>query len=361
MSNSLLASLRLIRSQNIGPKTFFSLIQKFGSADKALENIPEILAKSKRKITICSEADAQKEIDETKKLGISILAFDDDNYPDLLRQIYDPAPILFYRGNLDLLKKEGIGIVGTRNSSANGCAITRKLAAEIGEAGYVTISGLARGVDTEAHKHSLKTGTIAVVAGGLDSVYPPENAKLFNEIAEQGLIISENPIGTEPQARHFPQRNRIIAGLSVGLLVVEAARRSGSLITAEYAAKEGREVFAVPGSPLDPRCSGTNYLIKNGACLVEGVDDIINNLGKGMIPILKEAEFEYEEEVLSFDSDDAREKILAKLSSSPSPIDSIAQQTELPIAVVNEIILELELDGTLERSWGNVVSLRMSS
>ena len=207
-----------------------------------------------------------------------------------------PPPILFFKGNLDLLKKDGIGIVGTRNSSANGCAITRKISAQIGEAGFVTISGLARGVDTEAHKATLETGTIAVVAGGLDSVYPPENEKLFKQIEQQGLLLTENPIGTQPQARHFPQRNRIIAGLCVGLLVVEAAKRSGSLITAEYAAKEGREVFAVPGSPLDPRCSGTNYLIKNGACLVEGIDDIVENLGKGHVPILKEPEYEFEQE-----------------------------------------------------------------
>ena len=359
MSNNLISALRLIRSENIGPRTFFSLIEKFGSAQEALNNIPEIIAKSKRKIKICSVEAASIEIEKTQKLGVSILSFEDENYPQLLRETYDPAPVLFYKGNIDLLKKDGIGIVGTRNSSANGCAIARKLAEEIGDAGYTTISGLARGVDTEAHKASLATGTIAVVAGGLDSIYPPENKKLFEQIEERGLIIGENPVGTEPVARHFPQRNRIIAGLSVGLLVVEAAKRSGSLITAEYAAKEGREVFAVPGSPLDPRCSGTNYLIKNGACLVESIDDIIENLGKGHVPILKESESEYQEEI-TVDIESAKDEVVAKLSTSPIDVDEIAQQTELPIQAVNEVLLELELEGKLERSWGNVVSLRVA-
>lgn len=359
--NRLISELRLIRCENVGPRTFYSLINKYGNAAKALQALPEIASKGgKRKFTVSSIEAAEKEISACEKAGIGILSYSDEAYPERLKHSYDPPPILFYKGNIELLSKDSIGIVGTRNSSANGCAMARKLAADLGKQNYVTVSGLARGVDTEAHKATLETGTIAVVAGGLDSVYPPENEKLFNQIVEKGIVIGENPIGTQPQARHFPQRNRIIAALSLGVLVVEAARRSGSLITADYAAKEGREVFAIPGSPLDPRCSGTNYLIKNGAVMVEDVNDIIDNLCNPQTQKLFEIETEYEMEVSPDNENILREDIIQKLGTSPVEIDELARQSHAPIKLVNEVLLELELAGKLERDWGNKVCLRAS-
>lgn len=360
-----IASLRLIRSENIGPRTFYSLVRKFGTPQNALDALPDFGSKGgKKAIKICTATNAEKEITAAKKLGIKILSYADSEYPELLRHTYDAPPVLFYKGNLELLSAKQIGVVGTRNASANACAITRKLVCELGETGLVVTSGLARGVDTHAHKAALKTGTIAVVANGLDSVYPPENEKLFAEITEQGLIVTENPIGTTPQSRHFPQRNRIIAGLSSGVLVVEAATRSGSLITADYAAREGREVFAVPGSPLDPRCSGTNFLLKNGAVLVESARDIIDNLGREVQPKLFEIEDDFESEFSGeilfeneIDSENSRQELIAKLSASPVNIDELSQQTNLPIKFVNEVLLELEIAGEIERSYGNKVRL----
>jgi len=354
---NIIATLRLIRSENIGPRTFYSLVRKFGTAQNALDALPDVASKGgKKAVRICSQKDAESEFYASKKLGISALIHNDAAYPELLKQTYDAPPLIFYKGNIKLAARKQIGIVGTRNASANGCAMARRLAAELGEAGYVVTSGLARGIDTHAHKATLGTGTIAVVANGLDSVYPPENEKLFEQVAEQGLILTENPIGTTPQSRHFPQRNRVIAGLSLGVLVVEAATRSGSLITADYAAREGREIFAVPGSPLDPRCSGTNFLLKNGAVLVESARDIIDNLSREIQPKLFEVEDEYEEEII-FEETNLREEIFAKLSVSPVNIDELAQQTDAPIRLVNEVLLELEIAGKLERSWGNKVRL----
>lgn len=353
-----IASLRLIRSENIGPRTFFSLVSKFGNAQNALDMLPEIIAKGgKKNVRICSIEAAQKELAATAKAGIKTLIHEDEAYPDLLKQIYDAPPVLFYKGDVQLASRKQIGVVGTRNASANACSITQKLCREIAAEGLVVTSGLARGVDTNAHKAALKTGTIAVVANGLDSVYPPENAKLFDEITEHGLLLTENPIGTSPQSRHFPARNRIIAGISQGVLVVEAAKKSGSLITADFAAREGREIFAVPGSPLDPRCSGTNFLLKNGAVLVESGRDIIENLGREIQPKLFEMEDDFDEEIFEFNNDNFRDDVVAKLSASPVNIDEISQQTSIPIKLVNEVLLELEIAGKLERSYGNKVRL----
>lgn len=355
---NIIATLRLIRSENVGPRTFYSLIRKFGTAQNALDALPEIAAKGgKKAVRVCSLDQAKKEFAATSKAKIKILLHSDTAYPELLKQTYDAPPLLFFKGSVELAARKQIGVVGTRNASANACAIARKLCTELGEEGMLVTSGLARGIDAAAHKAALATGTIAVVANGLDSIYPPENAKLFDQIAEQGLILSENPIGTQPQAGHFPQRNRIIAGLSQGVLVVEAATRSGSLITADYAAREGREIFAVPGSPLDPRCSGTNFLLKNGAVLVETARDIIENLGREIQPKLFEMDEEFEEEVLLTDDGNLRDEIVAKLSASPVNVDEISQQTNAPVRLVNEVLLELELAGKLERSWGNKVRL----
>ena len=350
--NKLLPILRLIRSNGVGPRTFYALIRKFGDVEEALEYVGEKAYQLDK---------AMREIEQAQKLGIKILTYCDAAYPPQLTSTYDAPPILFYRGNVGLLGKTSIGVVGTRNSSAAGMNITRKICTELGEKNYVVISGLARGIDTEAHKATLATGTIAVVAGGLDVIYPPENKKLFEQIASEGLVIGENPAGTEPIARHFPQRNRIIAGVSAGILVVEAARKSGSMITADYALREGREVFAVPGSPLDPRSGGTNYLIKNGAVLVESAFDIIDNLGRGLAPQLLNLR-EEEDETEKFEKTVKEEKIvegglISILSVTPVSVDEIVRQTSLPVSAVNQQLLELEMEGRIRRTIGNKVAL----
>ncbi len=354
MPNEVTSAIQLIRSEGVGPRTYYSLLRKFGSTEAALAQLPPEKLYPKEK--------AEGEIAVAEKHNIGIILHTDSQYPLPLANTYDPPPVLFYKGNINLLPRDSISFVGTRNASANGCAVARKLAAEVGQAGFVVVSGLARGIDAEAHKASLETGTVAVVAGGLDECYPPENAKLFDKIAEGGLIISEHQIGVRPLQRHFPQRNRIIAGLAKAVVVVEAARRSGSLITAELAVREGREVFAVPGSPLDPRYSGTNYLIKSGAQLVEDAQDIIQNLGHvGQLRLLENlAPYEPEEEdetLAIITPDNYREKITSMLSSSPVTVDEIASAASAPVSVVNEVLLELELEGKLSRQYGNKVSL----
>ncbi len=344
--NDITSAIRLIRSENIGPRSYFAALKKFGSVIKAIEGLGDR--------PICSVEVAEAEIAAVEKLGAKILLHSDADYPDALLDTYDAPPVLFYFGDLELLKRKCVGIVGTRNLSANGGAITRKIAAGLGEAGVVVVSGLAKGIDTEAHKASLATGTVAVVAGGLDEIYPPENKKLFAEIAEKGLIISETPPGVRALARHFPQRNRIIAGLSQGVLVVEAAKKSGSMITANYARREGRVLFAVPGSPLDSRSSGTNYLIKNGAVLTESCEDILGNLDV-VVPRLYEEISDYDS--VGEEAQNLREKIIAALSYSPVSVDEIIQQVGASAAVVSGILLELEIAGQVNRQYGNKVTL----
>lgn len=352
--NDVISAIQLIRSQGVGPRTYYGLIKKFGNIDEALVYLGDKAYPLDK---------VKQEIEQAQKLGIKILLHSQPEYPEALANTYDAPPVLFYKGNLDLFKKTIIGIVGTRNCSAAGMAITRKICEQLGEQGYIIASGLARGIDSEAHKTTIKTGTIAVVAGGLDVIYPPENKKLYEQIAQSGLIIGENPAGTEPMARHFPQRNRIIAGISAGILVVEAAKKSGSMITADYALREGREVFAVPGSPLDMRSGGTNYLIKNGAVLVEDANDIIDNLGKGLAPQLLNLREEISDELI-FESNESppatdaeEDNILSKISHAPVSVDEIVQQTSLPVFYVSEKLLELELNGKIKRTIGNKVVL----
>lgn len=355
--SELVNALRLIRTNSIGPRTFYSLIKKFGSADEALEYVGD---------KACPQSKAEAEIAKAEKLRMHILLYTDLLYPEALRSTYDAPPILFYKGNPNLLSKSVIGVVGTRNSSAAGINVTRKICSELSENGYVVASGLARGIDTEAHKASLKTGTIAVVAGGLDVVYPPENKKLYEQIESEGLLLAENAPGTEPVARSFPQRNRIIAGVSAGILVVEAAKKSGSMITADYALREGREVFAVPGSPLDPRSNGTNYLIKNGAVLVESASDIIDNLGKGVAPQLLALREEQEGVDYEVEAENANaltaepaevNSLISILSVTPITVDEIVLQTGQHVSRINQQLLELEMEGKIRRTIGNKVAL----
>jgi DNA processing protein len=271
--------LRLARSGGIGPVTIRDLIAYFGTAAKALEALPDLARRGggARPVRLCTKADAERELETLAKLGARLIARPEPDYPEALAALEDAPPVVAVKGRAELLRAPKIALVGARNASANGRRIAADIAAGLARAGTVVVSGMARGIDTAAHLGALDAraetgGTIAVVAGGIDVLYPPENAQLFDRLGVEGLILAESPPGTEPVARHFPRRNRIISGLSRAVVVVEAALKSGSLITARYALDQGREVMAVPGSPLDPRCRGANRLIRDGARLVEDFD-----------------------------------------------------------------------------------------
>ncbi|MFT6077343.1 MAG: DNA processing protein [Myxococcota bacterium] len=357
--------LRLIRSQNIGRSTFFHLLDVFGSAQKALENIGEYSLKGGRSkpIVICSQKDAQKELESLHKIGANILLFKDSEYPQLLKEIPDAPPLITVRGDISLLKRNIIGIVGPRNPSLNGCKFAKKIAGDLGERGLVVASGLARGIDTASHLGSIDSGTIGVIAGGIDNIYPRENENLYAQIAQKGLIISESHFGSQPHAGNFPQRNRIISGLSLGIVVVEATLKSGTLITARCALEQNREVFAVPGSPFDPRCQGANRLIKQGAVLIENVDDIINNL---LLPEEESTNIQLMEPDLeensSFatklphdsDIDEVRTLILSKISHSQTPINDIIRGLQIPTRLANIALLQLELADKIENKNGKI-------
>lgn len=360
-------ALRLIRSERVGPMTFFHLVKFCGSVKKALDMAPEISRRGGRKkpITIASKAEAEREFEALTKFGAHIVMYGEETYPRLLQFIPDAPPLLTIKGHAHLYADNKlVGMVGARNASANGCAFAKKLASDIGAAGYGVVSGLARGIDAAAHRGSLASGTIAVIGGGINNVYPPENAALFEDIAASGVIISEQPFGMAPHARSFPGRNRIIAGMSLGLVVVEASLKSGSLITAEYASDYGRDVFAVPGSPLDPRCHGTNKLLKEGATMVESARDILSNISpSGALPLAEAKTPLFDEPHATPISDamldEARANLLAALSPSPTLLDEILIATGLTPHLMMAVLLELELAGRLERHAGGRVSLRM--
>ncbi|HHB82158.1 MAG TPA: DNA-protecting protein DprA, partial [Devosia sp.] len=278
------AWLRLIRSSNVGPTTFRQLINKFGTAEEALAVLPELTRRggSKTSPRITPVEQAEYELEQLNNMGARMVGIGEPDYPHLLQFIHSPPPLISIMGTIRQNDDKAIAIVGARNASAAGHKLTAKLAAELGNAGYVIVSGLARGIDAVAHSSSLETGTIAVYAGGLDKTYPSENKALAQRILEnEGALISEMPLGSTPRAKDFPRRNRLVSGIAKGVLVIEAALRSGSLITARLALEQNREVFAVPGSPLDPRANGTNKLIKDGATLVTCADDIVDELATG--------------------------------------------------------------------------------
>lgn len=360
-------ALRLIRSEQVGPMTFFRLVKFCGSVEKAIEMAPTISKRGGRAkpIKIASKADAEREFEALTKFGAEVVMYGEERYPRLLQQIADAPPILTVRGHTHLCTNTNmVGMVGARNASANGCIFAKKIAGDLGAAGHIVVSGLARGIDSSAHRGALGTGTIAVIGGGINNVYPPENAILFEEIAATGLIISELPFGAEPHARSFPGRNRIIAGMSRGVVVVEASLKSGSLITAEYANDYGREVFAVPGSPMDPRCHGTNRLLKDGATMVETVRDILGNLTPlGELPLAEQQSLNFHEApVTSLDEqmlERARAAIVESLGASPTMTDDILAATGVTPHVLMAVLLELELAGRLERHAGSKVALRM--
>jgi len=360
----LLDVLRLIRSENVGAVTFFKLVEKYGSAKAALDMIGELSIKGGRSkpIRAFSKELGEMEVEQVHKFGAKFLMYGQTEYPELLHHIPDPPPVLTLKGHSSVWqKKTCLAIVGSRNASANGCQWARKLAEDVGKRNITTVSGLARGIDTFAHKGSLESGTVAVIAGGITNIYPPENKDLFDQITELGAVISEQLWNMPPHAKSFPSRNRIIAGMSHGTVVVEANFQSGSLITARCALEYNRDIFAVPGSPLDARCRGTNDLIRHGAVLTESAEDIMPILAaQRQLPLremvkkdlLPRPEIPSERELA-----EARAAFRAKLGASPVQVEEVQAQTQLSPSLLSHVLLEMELAGSLKRYPGNRICL----
>ncbi|APH72209.1 DNA-processing protein DprA [Aquibium oceanicum] len=355
--------LRLIRTDNVGPATFRDLVNRFGSAEAALARLPDLVRAggSARPAKICSEDEAQAELEGIARVGARLIALGEADYPPLLRMMDQPPPLVTVLGEPAVFALPPMAVVGARNASLSGIKLARSIASEIGREGYAVVSGLARGIDAAAHQGSLATGTVAVLAGGIDRPYPPENVELCREIAgSAGAVVTEMPLGWEPRARDFPRRNRIIAGLSHGLLVVEAAMRSGSLISARLAGEMGRLVFAVPGSPLDPRSAGTNGLLKDGAILVTEARDILEQLSPligAPLPSARTLEEPPDFSVTPQPDDSDRSRVVEALGATPTAVDEIIRHTGLHPAQVFMVLLELDLAGRLERHPGGMVSL----
>jgi len=363
-----LACLRLIRSAHIGPATFRDLINHYGGAKEALKAAPALARRSgRREIRICPEADAEAELGAARKAGASAVFTIEPGYPRLLALTDAPPPLLYVKGRSALLSQPSIAIVGSRHASAAGLKLARMFAHELGSAGLVVVSGLARGVDGAAHEASLVMGTVAVLAGGIDIVYPPEHVDLQARIGEIGCLVSEQPPGFVARAKDFPRRNRLISGLSLGVLVIEAARRSGTLVTARFAGEQGREVFAVPGHPLDPRAEGTNLLLKAGATLTTEPQDVLGALA----PQLKGEGFSLAEAAASSfaaplpaggstprpePGDRERARVLSLLGPHPIDMDEIARASELDARAVRIVLMELDLAGEIVRHGQQLVS-----
>jgi DNA processing protein len=357
--------LRLIRSQNVGPRTFRALINHYGGARSALAALPSLARRGGADLAmkICSQAEAEREMEAANKLGVDFVALGEAAYPARLQMIDDAPPLIAVRGHAAVLTLPMVAVVGSRNASGAGLKFTQQIARELGQAGFAVTSGLARGIDAAAHHASLATGTVAVLAGGHDRIYPSEHTTLLDAILPSGAAISEMPFGWEPRARDFPRRNRLISGLSLGVVIVEAAKRSGSLITARFALEQGREVFAVPGSPLDPRAEGTNGLIKQGATPVTETADIISVLR----PIVEQKEMPAREPQSTSaeggaaetvePAPDERARIVGLLGPAPIQIDDLIRLSKSSPAVVRMVLLELEIAGRLERHGGGLVSL----
>jgi len=353
--------LRLIRTENVGPRSFRGLVNRFGGAATALDALPALARRGggliQPRIPTIDEAEA--EMAALARLDGRFIAIGEPEYPAPLREIDDAPPLLAVRGRVELLNRPTVGIVGSRDASGAGRTMTARLARGLGEAGWMVASGLARGIDTSAHEASLPTGTIAVIAGGHDKPYPRENIALMQRIAEIGVVLTEMPMGWEPRARDFPRRNRLVSGISLGVVVVEAAERSGSLITARLANEQGRLVFAVPGSPLDPRSGGANGLIKQGASLITGVEDILEALtpllGRSMPLALEERE--HDASAMADPTEDTRSRVLMLLGPAPLPVDDIVVMSGASVSDVQILLLELELAGRLERHSGGRVSM----
>ena len=353
--------LRLIRTPFVGPVTYRQLLLRYRTAEAALAAIPELSARGGRKLTPITRDAAEAELHAIHTAGASLLILGDEQYPPRLVQ-FEVAPLtLTYKGSLSLVKKPVIAIVGARNASLNAMRLARHFAGALGEAGFVIVSGMARGIDRAAHEGSLATGTIAILANGIDIPYPKDNRDLYEQISKQGLILGEMPIGTQPTARLFPMRNRIIAALSQGCLVIEAAVKSGSLITAREAAERGCDVMAIPGSPLDPRAHGANTLIQDGAHLVQSPEDVeaILSKSKDMFSMVSPYTPEPVQSHIKIDVklvDEARNQIMKNISHDPIDIDELGRWCHVSAVVLAAALLELELGGCIQRHLGNRVS-----
>ncbi len=364
-----MACLRLIRTPNVGPATYHTLLSRYGSATASIEALGELSVRGgrRRPLRPAKMSDVQDEWDRTHALKASFLFFGEPGFPTLLAATEPAPPVIIVRGFGHLLHEKSIAIVGARNASANGRKIAAMIARDLGEAGYTIVSGMARGIDTAAHKGALQNGTCAVLAGGVDSIYPPENEELYRQIVEQGCVLSEMPVGHVGRAKDFPRRNRLISGLALGTVIVEAALRSGSLITSRFALEQSRDVFAVPGSPLDPRCRGANGLIKQGAALVENAEDILDNIQS--FDTLRFSEKDHETpaelEIPKSDLDEGelvalRGQIVSLLGQSSTEVDDLVRESRATPGAVQVVLLELDLAGRLERLPGNRVCLYAS-
>lgn len=371
-----IACLRLVRSDSVGPATFRALINRYGGAEPALAALPELARRGGRKhpIKIPNREDAEAELEAAERCGAIPIFTIEPNYPRLLVALEHPPPMIYACGRLELLNRTAIGIVGSREASAAGLTVTRQLSSDLARADLVIVSGLARGIDGAAHEAALSTGTVAVVAGGTDVIYPPEHAVLHEAISRDGCVISEQPPGFRPRGKDFPRRNRLISGLSLAVVIVEAAARSGSLITARFASEQGRDVLAVPGHPLDPRAFGTNRLIREGATLVTCADDILENLrpllgaSSGFrSPPSHQGFFAPEPWSTAGDEHQVsmaggeRERVLAALGPAPAHVDEIARAAGIPARQLRVALLELSLAGRIEHHGGQLISLRVES
>ena len=359
MNDELIDRLRLVRTPGIGPVTYRQLVARFGNPAAALAAVPDLARRGGGKAPRLFEpGDAEREVGRVEKLGARYLVLGQGLYPRLLAELEDAPPLLIAKGDLNLLDRQAVAIVGARNASAAACRFARGLAHDLGRRDLVVVSGLARGIDSAAHDGALESGTIGVIAGGIDVFYPPENEERQTAMYGRGLVVAEMPPGTEPRARHFPYRNRIIAGMSSGTIVVEAAPRSGSLITARLAAEAGREVMAVPGSPLDPRAQGCNQLIRDGATLVQNAEDVLETI-RPIEPSFLSRSSAYEPaEPEPVNGHDALGLVEELLGPSPVPVDEIIRLSGVPSGAVQMALLELDLAGRLDRHAGGKVSLR---
>lgn len=387
--------LRLIRSESVGPRTFRSLMNRFGGAAAALEALPELGRQAGRQLRLCPPAEAERELIATLKLGARFIALGEAGYPKPLQAIDSAPPLLTVLGSAEALLRPCVALVGSRNASAAGQKFTARLARDLGEAGFVVVSGLARGIDAAAHEASCETGTIAVLAGGLDEVYPPQNLPLFERlIARRGAAVTEMPLGWAPRGRDFPRRNRLVSGLSLGVVVVEAARKSGSLITARFANEQGRLIFAVPGSPLDPRAEGGNHLIREGATLVAKASHVVEALqpligheaqshqlsgiredgasarseplwdeldlpGVASAPDLDPSPPAFDASPphnAPGDAEDLRTTVMRLLGAAPVSLDDLVRASGAPAREVSRTVMELELSAAVQRHPGGLLS-----
>ena len=352
--------LRLIRSEKVGPITFWQLLNRYGTAEQALSALSSLIKQGNHKYRLATETEAEKEFKAHQKGGFTLLPAYDPTFPQMLRALPDCPPFISVYGQVDILNQPTLGIVGARNSSLNGRQFAERLAVDLGKAGWKIASGLARGIDKFAHQGALPYGTIAVVAGGVDIIYPPEHKDLYHFIAKTGAVISEMPLSLFPGAGHFPRRNRLISGLSRGVIIIEAAMKSGSLITARTTLEQGRELFAVPGSPLDPRCRGTNNLIRQGAGLVESAEDVLSMMDGPCIPCLRDEAAQPFAQPLNLDWNTLEKDVFQDLSPTPIPLDAILGRHAVPPQTILTLMLEWELQGRIQRHPGNMVSLMAS-